>query len=150
MEHSASQIFFVISGASQNKYTTQIFASRVLSLAHNFISSITHPNTHPPLACTAFTATIFTFQLLQHFVSKLFHTSLHNYTTQISNLFPLLLQKQFHVGQTNQWQEKEEIDKLFFFPELLLLLLIHQVECGQDYYRGTSVVCNTTPELSYS
>ena len=66
--------------------------------------------------CTAFRATIFTFQLLQHFVSRLLHISPHNYTAQISNLLPLLLRQQFHVGQTNQWQEKEVIDKLFFFP----------------------------------
>ena len=54
-----------------------------------------------------------------YLVSRLFHILLHNYTTQISNVFHLVLWHHFHVGQTNQWQEKEEIGKLFFFfPEL--------------------------------
>jgi hypothetical protein len=61
------------------------------------------------------------FQLLQHFVSA---SQIHD--TNL-NLFPLLLQ-QFNVGQTSQWQEKEEkIDKLFF-PELPPLLLFSQQE----------------------
>ena len=72
--------------------------------------------------CTAFRATIFTFQLLQHFDSRLLHISPHNYTAQISNLLPLLLRQQFHVEQTNQWQEKEVIDKLFFFSRTSSLL----------------------------
>ena len=46
-------------------------------------------------------------QIVPHFASQL--------TAQISNLLPLLLRQLFHVGQTNQLQEKEVIDKLFFF-----------------------------------
>ena len=40
--------------------------------------------------------------------------------TQVSNVIHLLLWQQFHVGQTNQWQKKEVIDKFFIFPRTLL------------------------------
>ena len=106
----------------------------------NFILS-----THLPLV-HGLQTTIFT----QHFVSRLFRISPHNYTTQKSNLFSLLLLQQFHVGQTNQWQEKEEIDRLFFFPELFFFSRTsssfssfpHQQEdCGQRFTSSSDHPC---------
>ena len=70
--------------------------------------------------------------------------------TQVSNVFHLLLWQQFHVGQTNQWQEKESslLFFLFFFSSSLFSACKKNNAARISLQTLTRHVCNTIPNLS--